>query len=346
MRSKQEETRKRIYEFFLKNRSKGKKFTVDHFEVEKIPKRTIYRIIKRAENDSGHERVKGSGRIAKIMNKKNIKRLKAMFDHHDGVSQRQAARKFKCTQPMICKTLKTKTRIVCFKKKKIPMRTEAQRERIRICCDRLYRKLEGVWCIIDDESYFTLAHSTINGNGNFYSSDVSATPSNVKYRPTAKFEKKILVWLCFSEQGVSRAFFVPSGLAIDQNIYLEQCIKKRLVPFIEKYHPDGQYLFWPDLASAHYAKKVISYFGEKNINFVTKCDNPPNVPELRPIEDFWGILKGLVYANNWQAKDPAQLRDRINDCLKKIDLGLVQDTFRSTRLRIGRVRRNGLIEDN
>ena len=101
MRSKQEETRKRIYEFYLKNRSKGKKFTVDHFEVEKIPKRTIYRIIKRAENDSGHERVKGSGRIAKKMNITNIKRLQGMFGHHDGVSQRQAARKLKCSEPFI-----------------------------------------------------------------------------------------------------------------------------------------------------------------------------------------------------------------------------------------------------
>lgn len=346
MRSKQEQLRKRIYEFYLANRSSGKMFTVDHFNAEKIPKRTIYDIIKRAENDSGHERVKGSGRKAKKMNKKNIERLKDMFDDHDGVSQRQAARKLKCSPAMINYTLKTKTNIVCYKKKKIPMRTEAQRERIRTCCDRLYRKLQGISCIIDDESYFTLAHSTINGNDNFYSSHVKETPASVKYRPTAKFEQKILVWLCFSDKGVSKAYFVPSGLAINQNTYLEQCIKKRLIPFIQEHHSDGQYLFWPDLASAHYAKTVISYLDEKKINYVTKVDNPPNVPELRPIEDFWSILKGMVFANNWQASDPIQLRTRINYCLKKIDIGLVKDTFKSTRLRIGRVRTKGLIEDN
>ena len=101
MKEKQKVRRKRVYSFYLKNRSKGKKFTVDHF----------YTIIRRAKNDSGHQRVPGSGRIAKIMTKKNIQKLKTMFDHKDGVSQTQAARKFKCSQVYISKTLKTKSLI-------------------------------------------------------------------------------------------------------------------------------------------------------------------------------------------------------------------------------------------
>ena len=39
----------------------------------------------------------------KKMTKTNIKRLKLMFDHKDGVSQRQAAKKFNCTQQHINK---------------------------------------------------------------------------------------------------------------------------------------------------------------------------------------------------------------------------------------------------
>src|SRR5689334_10507280 len=101
MVSKQEDRRKRIYEFYLANRNKGKIFTLNHFKEKNVPERTIYRIIERAENNSGHKRVQGSGRIAKKMTKKNIRLLKNMFDHHDGVSQRQAARKFDCSQQYI-----------------------------------------------------------------------------------------------------------------------------------------------------------------------------------------------------------------------------------------------------
>ena len=40
---------------------------------------------------------------------------------------------------------------------------------------------------------------------------------------------------------------------------------------------------------------------ENNINHVDKFDQPVNLSEARPIEDFWSILKGKVYENNWKA---------------------------------------------
>ena len=83
--SKREERRKLIYEFYLDNRSEGKKYTIDHFRATKIQRQTISHIIKRAENDSGQERVSGSGSVAKTMTKTSFKRLKTMFEHRDVV---------------------------------------------------------------------------------------------------------------------------------------------------------------------------------------------------------------------------------------------------------------------
>ena len=73
------------------------------------------------------------------------------------------------------------------------------------------------------------------------------------------------------------------------------------------------------------------------VNFVKKSENPPNVPECRPIENFW---------RNWQAKNLDQLKVRIRLCLKKIDLELVKRMAASTRLLVGRIRKNGVIEEN
>jgi transposase len=98
--------RKRIYNFFLENRKRGKQFTFLHFRDEGVPRSTIYSIIQRVESGKSVERVPGSGRKAKIMTKKNIKALKLLFDHNDNVSQNQAARKFKCDQSYVCKHCK------------------------------------------------------------------------------------------------------------------------------------------------------------------------------------------------------------------------------------------------
>lgn len=209
----------------------------------------------------------------------------------------------------------------------------------------MYRNLQDKSVILDDESYFTLSHSTINGNSVYYSSDRTKTLSSVKFCKKRKFESKLLVWIAASDKGLSEPFFLPSGLAVNQYIYKKDCIVKRLVPFINKCHGDGNYVFWPDLASSHYAKTVIECYEDYGINFVKKVDNPPALPECRPIEDFWSVLKGKVYENNWHAKSVKQLQTRIKMCLKKIGHDLVFSLFGSTRLRLGKVRRNGLIED-
>ena len=50
-------------------------------------------------------------------------------------------------------------------------------------------------------------------------------------------------------------------------------------------------LFWPDLATCHYKKENLDFLRDNGIAFVEKAENPPNAPQIRPIENYWGILK-------------------------------------------------------
>ena len=60
-----DECQKHVHEFYLENNIFGKTYIIKHFQAENIPRRTIYDIIKCAENKFGHERKAGSGLIAK-----------------------------------------------------------------------------------------------------------------------------------------------------------------------------------------------------------------------------------------------------------------------------------------
>ncbi|RNA32566.1 WD repeat-containing 64-like [Brachionus plicatilis] len=66
---------------------------------EKIPRSTVYRILKR-------KRKQGSGQTPKKMTKLQLKKLKKAFDHKDNISQRQAAKKFDISQQMVSNLLK------------------------------------------------------------------------------------------------------------------------------------------------------------------------------------------------------------------------------------------------
>jgi hypothetical protein len=56
------------------------------------------------------------------------------------------------------------------------------------------------------------------------------------------------------------------------------------------------------LAPAHYSKETISMLNSLEIRFLSKDENPPNVPQIRPIEDFWASHKKQVYAQGWEAE--------------------------------------------
>ena len=79
---------------------------------------TICDIIKRAENIFGHERKAESGRIAKKMPKSKVTMLKTIFDHQDGNSLRQVARKFSILQSYVNNYLKISLRSNVIKTKK------------------------------------------------------------------------------------------------------------------------------------------------------------------------------------------------------------------------------------
>ena len=110
------------------------------------------------------------------------------------------------------------------------------------------------------------------------------------------------------------------------------------MPFINKHHSDGNYKFWPDLASSHYATEVVEYYRAQKIKFVEKCENPAN-------EDFWSILKGKLYENGWKAENLTLLKNRIRLCVRKMDPNLVHRLLAGTSARLNNVRNNDLIEN-
>ena len=146
------------------------------------------------------------------------------------------------------------------------------------------------------------------------------------------------------EKGVSKHYIAASGQAVDKEVYISKCLVK-LKKFINEVHKNDEIMFWPDLRSAHYSNKVQDYLKGENIEFVPRDKKPANVSELRPIKDFWTEIKRLVYADNSQAENLRQTRDRIDYCMKKIDQNRVHRLGASTFTRVDRIRRNGLINE-
>ena len=81
---------------------------------------------------------------------------------------------------------------------------------------------------------------------------------------------------------------------------------------------------------------------KNGLTFVPKLSNPPNAPQIRPIEAFWAILKMKVYEGNWSAKSRDQLIRRIKKSIQEIDMEIIIKMFKNLKDKIHYAKEHGL----
>lgn len=150
-----------------------------------------------------------------------------------------------------------------------------------------------------------------------------------------------MLYIVGSDKGVSKPYFSKSSLAVNQQVYMEFSLQPILLLFIEKYHKRDNQVFWPDKASINYAKCVLQFLKDENIPFVPKSKNPTNLPQCRPIKDFFVQLAQMVCQGHFKAENVKLFQNRIRNCLRKIDVTAVQRACRHIRQNLRAVYENG-----
>lgn len=194
---------------------------------------------------------------------------------------------------------------------------------------------------MDDESYFSLNGDEFSSNRGYYSDNKLTCSNKIRFKERQKFPPRVLMWIAICEDGqFSKPFFMQKG-NMNGDLYLKECITKRLLPFVRS-KSESEVIFWPDGATAHYKKCVTEFLTGNNIRFVAKMTNPPKVPELRPIEHYWSLLKASVYANGWVAKDKEQLIRRIREKVNCLDYNVIQRMMKQVRTKVRTVSERGI----
>lgn len=311
------------------------------FKDKPITARTIYNVLRDCREGKEQENKKKSGRPPSLGNRA-VQNLLKGAKNKIGSSQRKLSRKYGVSQRTVGRILK-KNNLQVRKRKTAPKYTAKQLENIPKCCRalRVKHSIRDKFIIMDDEKYFTFSNSSMLGNDSFYTDNYEMAPDNVKYAGKTKFEPKVLMWIAISSKGISVPYFQSSSsVSVNTDIYIANCLPK-LKRFIEEKHANDKIIFWPDLASCHYANKTQNWLRKQKIDFVPKNDNPPNVPQARPIERFWAILSRGVYENGWEAQNHQQLIRRIKRKLKEIDVSVVQNMILGVPKILRKIEDNG-----
>ena len=155
---------------------------------------------------------------------------------------------------------------------------------------------------MDDETYVPMDLDQIPGKQYYHARSKQEVSDEHRFAGKSKFPKKYLVWQCLDELGNVSEPFVSTG-TINAEIYLNECLKKRMLPFIQKHHQTADVVLWMDMATSHYARSVTDWLTANHIDFIAKKHNAPNVPQARPIETFWALGKAEYKRRKIAAKN-------------------------------------------
>ena len=73
---------------------------------------------------------------------------------------------------------------------------------------------------------------------------------------------------------------------------------------------------------------------DENVKLVSKEINPPNVPQARPIENFWGYLAHKVYKGGCETKTKEQLIRHIECKMKEYDAHFVESLLEGVKAKV------------
>ena len=230
-----------------------------------------------------------SGRPPKVKTPQLLKKINAEFLKNPNVSCHTIASKLHISLGYLSYIKVHQLGIKAYRKQPAPRYRKDQEQRAKTNCRKIYRQKvlsnPGRVLIIDDETYVPVDPKNIKGMEYYHCTNKDEVPDENRFVEKEKFYEKYLVWQCLDEFGNCSDPFITKG-TINGDMYLEECIKKRMLPFIKKHHKIEDVIFWMDLARAHYKRKVTDFLIDQGIDFVSYKENAPNVPQARPIEKF------------------------------------------------------------
>ena len=142
---------------------------------------------------------------------------------------------------------------------------------------------------MDDETYVIASRTSTPGNKYYSYVDGQPVSPSEMYKQVEKFPKKFLIWQAIGSDGKVSPSKVLCG-TMNTETYFET-VKNILLTWIKKEYGAANIVFWPDMATPHYSKKVVALLREEGVEFVERNENAPNLPQGRPIEQFWAICK-------------------------------------------------------
>ncbi len=136
--------------------------------------------------------------------------------------------------------------------------------------------------LFSDESKFCISFG--NQGPRVWRKDGEAhRPSCLK--SSVKFPQSVMIWGAMSSAGVGPLCFLKTNVSAPVYQYI---LEHFMLPSADQIFKDADFIFQQDLGPTHTAKSTKSWLNDHGVGVL---DWPANLPDLKPIENLWSIVK-------------------------------------------------------
>lgn len=296
-----------------------------------VPRRTVFDTIARFKQLGTNKDRFGRGRKRSVVTKAAVKRVRERIRRNPERSVRRMSREMTISEPSMRRIVRKELKMKAFKKNKCQGLTNASKQKRMTRCRDLLQRFPGRQhhnILFTDEKLFTVEQVLNKQNDRVYA--ISNPHKTVKH---VSHPASLMVWAGITADGKTPLVFVPAGVKINGNEYLN-ILKTRVLPWAQSHFGRRQWIFQQDGAPAHKARFVQDWCAQNFPDFIAFNEWPPSSPDLNPMDySVWSVLeakacekphknidslkKALIKA--WDDLDVSYLRATVDSFTARLD---------------------------
>ncbi|EYC34439.1 hypothetical protein Y032_0001g415 [Ancylostoma ceylanicum] len=267
-----------------------------------VDPRTVRRAISRFRDTGGITDRPRSGRPRTAVVRKNVEIIRKRIGRNPKRSMRKMAEDLKISDRSVRRIVQGKLNCRSYRLQKCQALTsENKHKRVEICRALLERAADGrhLKFVFSDEKLFTVQAFHNRQNDRILSESMEEANRNGRLVPKKAHPQSDMVASFITSDGNSPLIFVDSGVKINRQNYLDDVLKKHLIPWLHSHFGDRPYTFQQDGAPAHTAKMVQEWCRANLSDFIAAEEWPPCSPDLNPLDySIWSILEAKACATS------------------------------------------------
>jgi transposase len=252
-----------------------------------IPKTTVYRIVKAGIPKQKPPKVVNNKKRTPVF----LKQVKTIVENDPNMSIRKVAKKMNVDEKTIrtsLKDLRKKSVIRPPRHLLTPAQKKVRLEHGKVLLNKLKSMAKLTVKIFSDKKVFTVdqAYNRRNDRQIVNMGEAGDPVSRTKH-PASVMHLGIVS----SNGKKAPPIFVPDGEKVNSEVYIN-ILATKLVPWLRKTFPEGNYVFQQDSAPAHASKKTQEWLRANVAEFWDKNVWPSNSPDLNPLDfSIWSVVE-------------------------------------------------------